>query len=298
MRASGESGLPVSVITVAPACLAYSSTARLSMLLPDSEGMTTMECAPRCAEPVWTICAAQSVNAPNRDRACSSDAAGYMRIPAPPEPRKKTLRAPAARRAATASDSPSARPTAPDWMRRKRASSKLSISKSVPQASRRRIEAIAKCAVVADGLSRQGSSRLQRVHRDLVAQQAAQHAPDQGVACAEAVGQRGGLRRESDVDAVDHQSRAAGTFRYEHRGRAAGRRLVGEGDRCLRRQVTPGKACTPDVADQLVHVAPWPAAEVERHLRRCCDIGKLCLEAGIVAGVKGVEAGDVGKVVG
>src|SRR6185437_9432852 len=132
LPASGESGRPVRVSTVAPACLAYSSTARLSAVLPDSDGITTRERGPRWAEPSWVISAAQSVKTPNRDRAWSSRAAGYIRMPAPPEPRKNTFSAPPVRQRSTASRRPSARPTALDWIRTKRASSKLSILVILP----------------------------------------------------------------------------------------------------------------------------------------------------------------------
>ena len=49
--ASGVSAWPVSVSTVAPRSFAYSSARMLSSVVPDSDGMTTIESAPRCTEP-------------------------------------------------------------------------------------------------------------------------------------------------------------------------------------------------------------------------------------------------------
>src|SRR5215207_7467117 len=125
--ASGASACPVSASTVAPRSCAYSSTRIDSGVVPDSDGMTTIEPGPRWAEPVSTSSAGISRNVGNVDRVCSSRTAGSMRMPAPPDPTKKTFEAPAASRSATNASICSASATAPAWMSRKRCSSKFSM---------------------------------------------------------------------------------------------------------------------------------------------------------------------------
>ena len=98
---------------MAPAFWQNSRTATLSFVLPDSDGITAIDCGPRCADPVATISAAHCTCTPNSDRAASSAAAGCISIPAPPAPRKNTFRAPSARHLPIAASRPAARPTAP-----------------------------------------------------------------------------------------------------------------------------------------------------------------------------------------
>ena len=99
----------------------------LSWVVPDRDGMTAIECGPRWREPSAISSAGIATNAGNCDWAASSCAAGCMRMPAPPEPRKNRFCAPSARHLSSGPASSAARSTAPAWMRRNLASSKFSI---------------------------------------------------------------------------------------------------------------------------------------------------------------------------
>src|SRR5215211_4893293 len=87
--------------------------------------MTTADCGPRCTEPVSTSSAGSRRWTGKVDRSWSSWTAGAIRIPAPPEPRKKRLAAPRPSRSAIVARNRSPSATAPCWMRTKRASSKF-----------------------------------------------------------------------------------------------------------------------------------------------------------------------------
>jgi hypothetical protein len=97
--------------------------------VPDGpQGMTAMEWGPRWTEPVTTSSAGISRWTGNLERSWRSRAAGSIRMPAPPAPRKKRFSAPCRRLVAIASWMPWASAMAPDWIPRKRSSSKFSIA--------------------------------------------------------------------------------------------------------------------------------------------------------------------------
>src|SRR3954451_13433593 len=106
-----------------------------SLVVPDSDGITTIEPSRRPTWPVAMISAALTRWAGNGVERCSSWAAGSISTPAPPAPRKKRLGAPRSTRSAIGSRSGPARSTAPPWMVRKRSSSKLSMTVSLSMRS-------------------------------------------------------------------------------------------------------------------------------------------------------------------
>ena len=120
---------------MAPAALACSSAAMLSVVVPDSDGITTTESRTEVDRSRRDSSAGISSKTGKVDRVRSSRAAGCIRMPAPPEPAKKRFSAPSARRFPIVEWSRSAWATAPDWMRRNRASSRFSMG--APSARRR-----------------------------------------------------------------------------------------------------------------------------------------------------------------
>jgi hypothetical protein len=85
----------------------------LSAVVPDSDGMMTTDCGPRFREPIRMNSAGHDAKAGKADCACSSAAAGCMRMPAPPLPRKNRFCVPSARHFSIVAPRSPARSTAP-----------------------------------------------------------------------------------------------------------------------------------------------------------------------------------------